>query len=116
VSFQFTKQGLITIKSDAIAEDKLIELALDAGADDVRNEGEVYVVITGPNVMHKVKDALVAAKLPIEASAVSFVSNSPVAVDAKTAEKVLRLVDALEDNEDVQNVSHNADFPDDVTV
>ncbi len=116
VGFQFTKQGLITIKTDAIAEDKLIELALDAGADDVRNEGEVYVVITGPNLMHKIKDVLVAAKLPIEASAVSFVPSSPTSVDAKTAEKVQRLVDALEDNEDVQNVSHNADFPEDAEV
>ena len=116
VGFQFTKQGLITIKSDAIAEDKLIEIALEAGADDVRNEGEVYIVITGPNVMHKVKDVLVAAKLPIEAFTVSYVPNSPMSVDTKTAEKVQRLVDSLEDNEDVQNVSHNADFPEEVTV
>lgn len=114
VAFQFTKQGLITIKSDAIPEDKLIELALDAGADDVRNEGEVYVVITGPNVMHKVKDAIAAAKVPVEAAEVTFVPNSATPADAKTAEKVLRLVDALEDNEDVQKVSHNAELPDDV--
>lgn len=114
VGFQFTKQGLITIKSDSVSEDKLIELALDAGADDVRNEGEVFVVITGPTVMHKVKDALEAAKIKAEASEVSFQPNNTIPIDAHMASRILKLIDALEDNEDVQNVSHNADIPETV--
>src|SRR6059036_2763522 len=64
VAFQFTKQGVITIKSDAVAEDALLEAALDAGADDVKNEGEVYEVITAPTAYQKVKDAIAAAKIP----------------------------------------------------
>ena len=68
VSFQFTKQGIITIKSDAIAEDQLIEQALEAGAEDVKNEGEVFVVITTPVAFLKVKEALTNLKIPIEAS------------------------------------------------
>ena len=116
VGFQFAKQGLITIAADKVTEDKLIELALDAGAEDVRNEGEAFIVITGPTTMHKVREAIAAAKIPIEASEVSFQPTSTIAVDAHGAAKLLRLVDALEDNEDVQNVSHNADVPDSVPV
>src|SRR3954469_6664375 len=67
VAFQFAKQGIIAIKADATTEDALMELALDAGAEDVRNEGEVFEVVTTPTSFHKVKDALTAANLPIEA-------------------------------------------------
>lgn len=116
VSFQFTKQGIITVKSDAVSEDKLMEIALEAGADDIQNEGEVFVVITGPTNMHKVKDAITAAGVPVEASEVSFQPNSTIALEEKAAEKILRLISALEDNEDVQNVSHNAEIPDSVQV
>jgi YebC/PmpR family DNA-binding regulatory protein len=112
VSFQFVKQGVITIKSDAVSEDKLIELALEAGADDVKNEGEAFVVLTGPTNMHKVKDAIAAQKIAVEASEVSFQPTNTVPLDEKAAGKILRLIDALEDNEDVQKVSHNAEIPD----
>src|SRR5690348_7407564 len=61
VAFQFTKQGIITIKSDAVEEDKLLELALEAGAEDVKNEGEVFEVITTPTAYLKVKEAIDAA-------------------------------------------------------
>ena len=116
VAFQFTKQGIITIKSDAIAEDALLEAALDAGAEDVKNEGEVYEVITSPTAYLKVKEALAAANVAIEASEITNLPNSTVPVDGEGAQKVLRLIDALEDNDDVQNVSHNAEIPESVTV
>src|SRR5688500_13042411 len=116
VAFQFTKQGIITIKSDAIAEDALLEAALEAGAEDVRNEGEVFEVITSPVAYLKVKDALAAAKVPIEASEITYMPNSTVAVDGEVAQKLLKLIDALEDNDDVQNVSHNAEIPESVSV
>src|SRR6476659_6009746 len=67
VAFQFTKQGVITIKSDAIDEDKLMEIALEAGAEDVKNEGEVFEVFTLPTQYLKVKEAIEDAKIPIEA-------------------------------------------------
>jgi len=116
VAFQFTKQGVITIKSDAITEDALLEAALDAGAEDVRNEGEVFEVITSPTAYLKVKEALAAAKIPIEASEITHMPNSTIAVDGEAAQKLLKLIDALEDNDDVQSVSHNAEIPDSVTV
>ena len=115
VSFQFNKQGMITIKSDATTEDKLIEIALDAGADDVRNEGEAFVVITNPTAMLKVREAIAGKGIAIEASEVSFQPTTTVALDAHMAGRILRLVDALEDNEDVQKVAHNGEIPDDVT-
>lgn len=116
VGFQFTKQGVITIKSDAVEEDRLMEIALEAGAEDVRNEGEVYEVVTSPTAFHKVKDAITTAGVAVEASEVTFMPNNTVPVDAETAQKLIKLVDALEDNEDVQNVSHNAEIPESVTA
>ena len=116
VSFQFTKQGIITIKSDATDEDRLLELALDAGAEDVKNEGEVYEVITAPTAYLKVKEALTVANVPIEASEITNMPNNTVAVEGETAQKVLKLIEALEDNDDVQSVSHNAELPESVTA
>lgn len=116
VSFQFTKQGVITIKSDAVEEEKLMELVLEAGAEDVKNEVEVFEVITSPTSYLKVKEAIEAAKIPIEASEITNMPTNTVAVDAETGTKLLKLVDALEDNDDVQNVSHNAEIPESVVV
>lgn len=116
VAFQFTRQGLITIKADAVKEDRLLELALDAGAEDVKNEIEAFIVVTGPTVMHKVKDVIVAANIPIEGAEVTYLPNSTIPVDGAVAARVLRLMDALEDNDDVQAVSHNAEIPESVAV
>ena len=116
VGFQFTRQGVITIKSDATNEDQLLELALDAGAEDVKNEGEVFEVITTPTSFHKVKEAISAANIATEASEITNMPNNTVPVDAETAQKVLKLIDALEDNDDVQAVSHNAEIPESVSV
>ena len=116
VSFQFSKQGVVTIKSDAIDEDKLMELALDAGAEDVKNEGEVFEVITTPTSYLKVKESLEAAKVPIEAGEITNMPNNMVSLDTEQAQKLLKLIDALEDNDDVQSVSHNAEIPESVTV
>lgn len=116
VAFQFTKQGIITIKSDATDEDTLMELALEAGAEDVRNEGEVFEIITTPTAYLKVKEAIEAANIPIEAGEITQMPASTVAIDAERAQTLLKIVDLLEDNDDVQSVSHNADIPDSVTV
>src|SRR5215213_1709246 len=87
VAFQFTKQGVITIKSDGVDEDRLMEVALDAGAEDVRNEGEVLEVITTPVAFHKVKEAIAAANIPVEAAEITHMPNSTVAIDAEPAQK-----------------------------
>lgn len=116
VAFQFTKCGVITIRSEAVDEETLMDKALEAGADDVKNEGEVYEVITQPTAFHKVKDQLAAANIAIEAAEITYLPNSTVPVEGEAAGKLLKLVDALEDNDDVQSVSHNADIPDTAAV
>jgi YebC/PmpR family DNA-binding regulatory protein len=116
VAFQFTKQGVIIIKSDAVDEDKLMEIALDAGAEDVRNAGDVFEIITTPTGYLRVKEAIEAAKIPVETGEITHMPNNTVPVDAETGQRLLRLIDALEDHDDVQSVSHNAELPESVTV
>lgn len=116
VAFQFNKQGIITIAASAIDEEKLIEIALDAGAEDVKNEGEVFEVITAPPMFHKVKEAIAAANVAIEAAEITYLPNNTVTVEGEQAQKILKLVEALEDNDDVQSVSHNAEIPDSVVA
>ena len=116
VAFQFTKQGVITVKADAADEDRLMELALEAGAEDVKNEGEVFEVITTPVAFQKVKEAIAAANVAVEAAEITQMPNSTVAIDVEPAQKLLKLIDALEDHDDVQSVSHNAEIPESVTV
>jgi len=114
VAFQFVRQGLITIKSTDVQEDRLLELGLEAGADDVKNEGEYYVVVTSPTDFLRVKDAITAASIPVEASEITNTPTSTIPIDAEKAQKLLKFIDTLEDNDDVQNVSHNAEIPEGV--
>lgn len=116
VAFQFTKQGVITIKADAVDEDRLMEIALDAGAEDVKNEGEVFEVITTPTMYLKVKEAIDAASIPTEAGEITHMPTSTVAIDVERSQKLLKLIDAIEDHDDVQSVSHNAEMSESVEV
>ena len=116
VGFQFNKQGVITIKADAVSEDTLLESALEAGAEDVKNEGEVFEVITSPTAYLKVKEAIESAKIPVEAGEITYMPSNTVPVDVEKGQRLLKLIDALEDNEDVQNLSHNAELPESVTA
>jgi YebC/PmpR family DNA-binding regulatory protein len=116
VSFQFTKQGIIAVKKDAVTEDQLIEQALAAGAEDVKNEGEVFEVITTPAAFLKVKEALTGMNIPLEASEITNIPQNTVRVEGDVAQRILKLIDALEDHDDVQSVSHNAEIPESVSV
>ena len=75
VAFQFVKQGIITVKASSTDEDKLLELGLEAGAEDIKNEGEVFELITSPTSFIKVKEAVAAANIPIEASEITNVPD-----------------------------------------
>jgi YebC/PmpR family DNA-binding regulatory protein len=111
VSFVFNKRGVIAVKADGVEEDRLMELALEAGAEDVVSSSEVFEVQTSPTAFHKVKDAIAAGGISVEAAEITYLPTTMVAVDAEQAQRVLKLVDALEDNDDVQSVSHNAEMP-----
>lgn len=111
VSYMFDKQGIITVDAQGLDEDDLIMMALDAGADDVVNDGEVYEVITAPQNLGAVREALEGKGLTILAAEAEMVPQSTVTPDDETAKKIIRLIDMLEDNDDVQNVYHNANLP-----
>ena len=114
VAWMFEKKGYIVVSKKMIDEDKLMGIVLDAGAEDLVVEDENYAVKTDTKDFDKVKKALEAAKIATESAEVTFVPKSTVKVTGDDVRKVLDLVDALEEHEDVQNVYANFDIPDDL--
>ena len=114
VSYLFKARGVILVDKSAASEDALIETVLDAGADDVNTEGETYEILTPPGRLEAVKEALAAKNVPIQSAELTKISSIQVPLTEKDAESVLRLVDALEDHEDVQKVYANFNVPDEV--
>ncbi len=114
VAWIFERKGQIFIKKEAIGEDELLSLILDAGADDMQIDGDRYEVIAAPENFEKVRKAIEERKLPIESAGVNFVPKNTVQVEGKDAEQMIKLMDELEENEDVQNVNANFDIPDDI--
>jgi YebC/PmpR family DNA-binding regulatory protein len=111
VAYLFETKGQILVEGD---EDTVMLAALEAGAEDVRPAGDTFEVITDPSDVFRVNDALIAADLTVESAEVTHLPITNIAIDASTAAKVLRLVDALEDLDDVQTVYANYDVDDDV--
>ncbi|MHC4373007.1 MAG: YebC/PmpR family DNA-binding transcriptional regulator [Planctomycetota bacterium] len=115
VSYMFKKKGLIIVKADAADEETLMEIALNAGADDFENIGEVYEITCEPESYDALKVALEEKEIPLESSELSRIPDSTIAVaDAETARKILNLVEDFEDHDDVQEVFGNFDIPDDI--
>jgi transcriptional/translational regulatory protein YebC/TACO1 len=108
----FDRLGLITLEKSAVTEDQLLETAVGAGADDYRDEGEVWTVYTPPSDVERVTAALEAAKLSVQSSKVAFVPKNKKAVSGRDAEVCLNLVDALDDQDDVQTVYADFDISD----
>lgn len=114
VSYLFAKQGLISFQPGT-DEDAVMEVALESGAEDVVvNDDNSLDVITTPEDFTSVKDALTAAGFDTEVAEVSFNASTQTELDLETAEKLLRMVDTLEDLDDVQEVYHNADISDEI--
>ena len=112
VSFGFTHEGIILIDATSADEDAVIETALEAGANDVETEDGLISVTTEPSGFLEVKDALVAAGFKVEQAELTFTPETTVALAVERARSFLRLVDALEDQDDVQKIYHNAEIPD----
>ncbi len=91
-----------------------MEVALEAGASDVSSEGEGFIIYSAATDYATVKDALEAAGLTIDSSELASIPQNTIALDSEQGRKVVNLIEALEDNDDVQTVSHNGDLPDDV--
>jgi YebC/PmpR family DNA-binding regulatory protein len=112
VSWLFERKGVILVDADSVDEEELTMAAADAGAEDVVQEGSSYEVTCAPEDLHAVREALEAAAISVAAAESTMVPKTTVAVeDEATAKKVLRLIDALEENDDVQDVYANFDIP-----
>ncbi len=112
VSWMFDKKGLIVFEKDKVDEEKLMNLALEAGAEDVRETEKEYEVITDPTSFEGVKKKLADAKLTPSLAEISMVPQSTVRLTGKEAQQMLRLMENLEDSDDVQHVYANFDIPD----
>lgn len=114
VAWMFDRKGVIQVDAERIAEDDLLAVALDAGATDMRRVEKVYEITTTPDEMESVRRALEERKVPILEAAVAMVPVSTVRAEGKDAQAVLRLVEALEELDDVQAVYANYDIPDEI--
>jgi YebC/PmpR family DNA-binding regulatory protein len=112
VSWSFISSGVITIPKEGLTEDGVMEAALEAGAEDVKVEEESFDVLTSPGELMPVREALEKAGLKVENAEVAMLPQTTVEVKGKDAELTLRLVDLLEDNDDVQAVWSNFDISD----
>jgi len=114
VSWMFDRQGIITVDRSKAKEDDVLSTALEAGAEDIRTSGDVYEIVTPPEQFFKVKQAMERARLPIVSADITMVPKSTVRVEGKDAQQVLRLMEALEDHDDVQHAYANFDIPDEI--
>jgi YebC/PmpR family DNA-binding regulatory protein len=111
VSYQFSRKGVIVVeKTETTNEDSILEAVLEFGVDDIQDRGEQVLITTDPSQMVAVRTALQSAGIDYESADVEFISSMPVQVDVETARKVISLIDALEDSDEVQNVYSNFDM------
>jgi YebC/PmpR family DNA-binding regulatory protein len=115
VAWQFERKGVIILEKAAATEDDLMLAALDAGAEDITDQGDTWQVTTGPTDLHAVRTALDGAGISVTSADLTMLPTQTVALrDEASARPVLRLIDALEEHDDVQAVFANFDIPDDV--
>ena len=114
VAWQFARTGVIYVPK-SVSEDDLMLVALEAGADDIADEGEMWRVTSPPTLLPAVRDALDAAGIPVESADMTFLSSTSVPLEsAEAARSVLKLIDLLDDNEDVDGVYSNFDITDEL--
>ena len=115
VAYNFTRKGVMSItKTDTVSEDDILLAVLDAGAEEVNDRGAGFEVITDTAHLVAAREALQGAGIDYDSSEAEFVPNLTVEVDLETAKKVFKLIDALEESDDVQNIYANFDIPADV--
>jgi YebC/PmpR family DNA-binding regulatory protein len=112
VAFQFHKKGIIHILQSVISEDELLSIILEAGADDMKTEGEEYSVLCAPENFESVKNALESKKVKIESAEIHLIADATVKIEGKDAENLLVLMEALEEHDDVQKVHAKFDIDD----
>ena len=100
----------IVVDKEAKPEDELFEIAIEAGADDVQDEGDVYEIYTAPENFEAVSEAVKAAKIETQAAEISMIPQNYIRLEGDDAKKMLKLYEAVEDNDDVQNIYANFDI------
>ena len=110
VAFMFQRRGLLTVERAGCDEDKVMEVALEAGADDVRDAGDILEVLTPPEVFEPVREALERVKIAVASAEITMMPQSTVNLTGKPAESMVKLLELLEDHDDVQSVSSNMDI------
>lgn len=110
VAWMFEKKGLITVHVNDCTEDRLMEIVVEAGAEDVMRDEDEYEIITAPDDFNHVMQALKDANVPTVSAEITMVPKSTITVEGKYAEQVLRLMEALDDNDDIQQVYSNFDL------
>ncbi len=112
VAWMFERKGVIVIPKQGKDEDEIMEIIIDAGADDLQTEDEFFQITTEIESFETVRKALVDTDLEVDNASLQWISKNDTKVSGEDAEKLMKLIDALEDNDDVQNVYTNADFVD----
>ncbi len=110
VGWMFTRKAYFVIEKSAVGEDKLMDVVLGAGADDMRDDGDNFEIFASPESFDAVKGAMEKDGIPLAAAEVSMVPQNYVKLEGKNAQTMLKLMEALEDHEDVQNVWSNFDI------
>ncbi len=116
VAYLFSRKGMVTLEKNGLSEDDVLLAVLEAGAEEVNDLDDSWEIICEPTDLVAVRAALKDAGIEYDSAEASFQPSMTVAVDLETARKVLKLVDALEDSDDVQDVYTNIDIPDDVAA
>jgi YebC/PmpR family DNA-binding regulatory protein len=111
VTWMFERKGMVVVDRERATEDQLMEAVLDAGADDIRESDDVFEVYCPPDALADVTDALAAAGIDFATAEVSLVPKTVIPLEGKNAAKFLKLLEALEDHDDVQTVFANFDIP-----
>ncbi|NPA40890.1 MAG: YebC/PmpR family DNA-binding transcriptional regulator [Aquificae bacterium] len=115
VSYLFERKGSIEVPASEISEEEIFEKAIEAGAEDIQTGSEVHLIYTSPESLYEVKEALEKMGVPIEKAQITWIPISTVSVDdPETAKKVIRLIEALDDLEDVQQVIANFEIPEEI--
>jgi YebC/PmpR family DNA-binding regulatory protein len=114
VAWMFEKKGYIVVENQSVDEDALMEVAIDAGAEDVREDNGSYEIITAPKDFEAVKTAVDDASIPYVVAEITMLPQSTVNLQGKEAEQMLNLMETLEDCDDVQKVYTNADIPEEL--
>lgn len=114
VSWMFTKQGVVLVPKLAISEDDLLALTLEAGAEEIKEEGDSWQISCAPEDLNSLRTAIQGAGVAVESAQISMESSTTIPLDASSARQVLGLIDQLEESDDVQEVYSNFDVPEEI--